>query len=354
MEIMFLGGSNTFVRNGYVASILNSIREKFEGEEIKANNYSVGISACPMGIEQFLLMGKADNPNIIFIEYAINDTSITATFDYTYWRKSYEGLIRMLLQRWPNTRIFGLVFASSNSDHRKRIEVMRTMLDEFIARYNRFKVIDVDTVLRQRYNDVGVYRDVMHYSASVYPDIADLVVEAITTKPADMDNDVLPPPLTADPFDDSSVVTLADIPGQRIQQFRNSSFDFMSVILEPDESVTLSIPGEIAAVTFVSSANSGILEITDSGGKNFVSTLHSGVAAGQFNALIMNAPRLWHDWKSPLLQSQQITLTCRRKVGTPFRSFFSMIEPTTDAVVVQLRSILVANSRGVAVKHNAG
>ncbi len=345
MEVMFLGGSNTFLKNGYVAHVAKDLSDRFSSPELDVKNYSVGISACLMGIEQFLFMASNDNPDVIFIEYSINDTSITATNDYLFWSKCYEGLIRMLLLRWPNARVYGLVFASQDKHHRMRIEVMRSKIAEFDAAYDRFCMVDVHSYLQQRHDEASLYRDVMHYAAPVFPDIARCAIEAVVSRVISETLYPLSAPLTDNPFDASSVVRLAGIDGHMTQKFINSQFNFETLILHPDESLTLDVPGEIAAITFVSNATAGILEINDNSGASFVSALHKGVQAGQFSALLMNAPRKWHDWTKPIPDSQTVTLTCRSTPGTPFRPFFSMIEPTTEDVTVQLRSVLVANSR---------
>ena len=47
MNVLFVGGSNTRMANGYVANMMSGLRSGWV-----SRNISVGISGCLMGIEQ--------------------------------------------------------------------------------------------------------------------------------------------------------------------------------------------------------------------------------------------------------------------------------------------------------------
>lgn len=340
-EVMFLGGSNTRMHSGYVPILCDKLSTTL-GKKLQVRNHSVGISACLMGIERFLTQAVEDLPDIIFIEYAINDVAIAITQDIDFWRKSYEGLLRLVTQRYPATKIYGLFFVARYSSHRVVAEGMRADMFKWAEHYPNFEMVDVDAGLVEVFDDEKRYNDDMHYASDCFEHIADIIVEHIQTLP--LARSYALPKAMFDAFDSATVIELGKLPGVSSTQFANSIFDLETLILRAGETLILDIPGEIASISFISTPQSGILEISDRYGSVFIPTLHREVDRSK-NPLFMNAPRLWHDWTTAQSsKTQQIRLSAHDSRSEPYCPFFSMIEPTHSETSVQLCCLLATHT----------
>ena len=341
LEIMFLGGSNTRMKSGYVPVLCDKL-EATTGTQLAVQNLSVGISSSLMGIERFLIDATRSRPDVIFIEYAINDVTIAITHDIGFWRKSYEGLLRIVTRHHPAAKIYGLFFVARFPSHRVVADKMRPDMMLWAARYPNFEFIDVDAGLAEAFDTADRYHDDMHYAPQCFETIAAIVCDRVkTSAPSAMQT--LPEPVYPQSFETATAMELARQPNVVATRFARSILSFQTVILRSGETLTLEVPGEIASISFVSTPQSGILEITDRHGSIFIPTLHRDVARNG-NPLFMNAPRLWHDWTSePDPSPQQVRLSVHDHKSQPYHSFFSMIEPTVPDTTVQLHCLLATH-----------
>ncbi|SER03570.1 SGNH/GDSL hydrolase family protein [Thalassovita taeanensis] len=337
LEVVFLGGSNTRMANGYVPALIESMQERTD-RPVTAKNYAVGISGSVMGLEQFLACGLEDDPEIIFLEYSINDVSLMGHGDLTFWQKCYEGLIRLVRRTYPTAAVYGLFFASQIEHHRAPSRQLLAGMQAWAEHYDGFSLINVHDELEARFSGAVPYFDNMHYGEAAIGPIAEIICDGMQAQNCDT---ALPAPLTANPFDAPFLVGADSFESMEKRPFSNSIFKFDTAVMKAGQSITLTVPGEIISVSFLSRPKSGILELSDRNGNAFIPTLHKEVLRNG-SALFMNAPLLWHDWELPELGSQTIELSVHDTKQEPFHPFFNMIEPQNLPSEVQIRGILIA------------
>lgn len=335
MHILFIGGSNTRMSRGYVTAIMS---EAPSGAGF--DNISVGISGCLMGIEQLHRYEGHIKPDVVFIEYSINDVSILAKNAALFWRKSYEGLVRQLAIRYPGVPLIALHFASRIPVHAPMAKEILAFMEALAARYGQFSVIDVAAELERKIISDERYSDDMHYSNTTFATISELAWRSMDASQSGcrLEED-LPSPLTEGAFQNVRLISAENMTGGCEEQFANSLMQFPMRILKAGDVIEMDAPGEVASISFVSSSHSGVLELQDLHGCHFIPTLHREVTGGK--SLLMNSPAVWHDWSKPISSSQRIELRCRSGRLEPYREFWSMIEPSSQDVAVQIRSVLI-------------
>lgn len=341
LEVVFLGGSNTRMAKGYVPALVEGIKMR-TGRPVVAKNYAVGISGSVMGLEQFLACGLGDDPEIVFLEYSINDVSLIKNDDLIFWRKCYEGLIRLVLRTYPTATVYGLFFASQIESHRAPSRKLLANMQAWTNHYDGFYLINVHDELDVLYYGDIPYFDSMHYDEKAVGAVAEIICDALLVRDFGA---TLPPPLTESPFDDPFLVGADVFEGTEKRPFSNSVFEFDTALMRSGQSISLTVPGEVISVSFLSRPKAGILELSDRNGKAFIPMLHKEVLRNG-SSLFMNAPILWHDWN--LLESgwQTIELSVHDTKQEPFRPFFNMIEPHNLPSEIQIRGILTARKEG--------
>ena len=340
MNMLFLGGSNTRKSDGYVSAIFADAAAK---ARVTCISLSLGISGNLMGIEQFLRFSDPMTPDVVFIEYSINDVAVLAKEATALFEQGFEGLLRLIANRYPGVPILALHLKSNLSVHQIPSERILAFLRKLEAHYDIFQVVDAASSIAQEIPPEFRYADDMHYASATFPVIARLALAAQEDRPQ-RPAAALPAPLTRQPFELATLFKAEDLTGGEISTYRNALLEDSTHILRPGQEVALTIPGAVASISFVSTQQSGILELQDIWGSHFVSTLHRDTASGRYASLMMSIPTHWHDWNADIPQSQSVRLRCHAVRQEPFRSFFSMVEPQDGDVHIQLRSIVVIRS----------
>jgi hypothetical protein len=320
-NILFIGGSNTVMKEGYVSQLTDLMRNGAFFMVDKVDNIAVGASSCTLALERLLNMSNLNEYDIFFIEYTINDSAIYVKDggDIT-WRLSYEGLIRMILQQNPKAIIVPLIFGRLYSRHVPPQEAMRQFILQLQPLYN-LCVIDSDAMLRGVQGKAGQFRkqyeDVEHYA---YPYTTNLIAHHIYLNllqylhnHPEHNFTKLPNPLEKYCFDNIATFDLTtDYKNKakyEITNFTNSRYNLNAITIPVGESITIELTSPIISLSFISAANSCSLLIDSDGEATVIDTLHRKVHDGDFKFLYKNFTFTDSRWRQDFFKTPRtITL----------------------------------------------
>ena len=153
--IAYLGGSIT-AAPGYRVQTEQWFRQQYPKARIKAINAGVGGTGSDLGVFRLQDDVLQYNPDLVFIEYAVNDGSDSATI-----HRSMEGIVRQIKKHDPHTDICFLYTVSEPmlKDLQQGQEIRSVKYTEQIAQYYGLPSINLSwDVLGQLQKNALVFR----------------------------------------------------------------------------------------------------------------------------------------------------------------------------------------------------
>lgn len=155
LVIAYLGGSIT-AAPGYRVQTEQWFRQQYPKARIKAINAGVGGTGSDLGVFRLQDDVLKYNPDLVFIEYAVNDGSDSVTI-----HKSMEGIVRQIKKHDPHTDICFLYTVSEPmlNDLQQGNEIRSVKYTEQIAQYYGLPSINLSfDVISQLQKNALVFR----------------------------------------------------------------------------------------------------------------------------------------------------------------------------------------------------
>lgn len=303
VNILFLGGSNTMMKNGYAVELVKALGDYFEIGRV--DNLAIGGSKIGMGL--YTTLRLAPEPyDLIFSSYSITDFGFMKfKSKVEVWRWAFENLLGHLRQHSPQARVHNLLLGRRDKHEdkiqRKLFKVSREISDQYGV-----QTINVDEYLHGLLppdaSDKALYEDASHYARPVVSALAGNYIARIVVgtefrmqcgTATAMPGPAAPAPCRVQQSDHALFNGLGEE-----QIFRNSRHEIKAVALRLDESwKEITVPGSLMQLNYVSTQNSARIVIDEDGEEPVAfDTLHRRADNGEFSFLIRC---LLFSWKKP-------------------------------------------------------
>jgi hypothetical protein len=303
VNLLFLGGSNTMMKNGYAVELVKALGEYFEIGRV--DNLAIGGSKIGMGL--YTTLRLAPEPyDLIFSSYSITDFGFMKfKSKVEVWRWAFESLLGHLRQHSPQARVHNLLLGRrdkrEDKTQRKLFAVSREISDQYGV-----KTINVDEYLHGLLpadaSDKTLYEDASHYARPVVSALAGNYIARVVvgtefrlqcaadTAPR---TPIAPVPCRVHQSDHALFDGLGEA-----QLFKNSRHEIKAVALRLDESwKEITVPGSLMQLNYISTQNSARIVIDEDGEEPVAfDTLHRRADNGEFAFLIRC---LLFSWKKP-------------------------------------------------------
>lgn len=310
MRILFVGGSNTVMTNGYVTTFSRTLSSVLKSKELEIVNLGVGGNSSIHGVEIMKSTKDLGKFHFLVIEYCVNDASLASNTSWQSWQSAYEGLIRIALAENPQIRVYLLAFGRKGAEPGKGQSRIFSHLPKLRAFYRKcgyfVGLIDIDRYLRElTANDAktfnALYMDGAHYSRPITTELIGLYLAHAMRplKAQSAPSAPLPPPLCPSTFDQTGLGEFSDLaPALPRHQFKNSRYTFDTTILEPGSSLTLTIPGSLVAFSFASAGSGATLLVEEEGEApiTLYTRHHEAGIRAKFTFLIRQFAFEWKKW----------------------------------------------------------
>ena len=150
LKISIVGGSNSVIRRGYV-EYLSSELSKITSKTLSVNYYSLGGVPNIFGTIQEDRYSIANQSDIIFFEYCVNDRHAIKTGNYSLELagKSLEGFIRKSQKSNPYCSIVLLLFGVNKEEYYQQA-CRLSQVYESIGRHYCLPVVNVTELLTKK------------------------------------------------------------------------------------------------------------------------------------------------------------------------------------------------------------
>jgi hypothetical protein len=296
IKVLFIGGSNTVMKNGYSAETIRALGEYFDLERV--DNLAIGGTSVGMGLWTTLNFDPSCHYDLVFVEYTVNDYGYSkdpAAFDA--WRWALQALLGHLRRRFPRAAIHTLIFGrrGKHLDPRQRALVDATL--EISAACHAHPIM-VDAYLHgllpEGESDHGLFADRGHYKRPLVTSLAANYISRVVVACDRRAQGHALAPVTPSPVQHADHRLFA--PLGEVRDFRNSLYQLRAVALEvggPWQEIT--IPGELVQLNYISTRESArIIVAEDAESPVAFDTLHKRTDNGEFAFLIRN---LMFNWK---------------------------------------------------------
>lgn len=314
-NILFLGGSNTVMSNGYVDALIACLADR-RGPVGRVVNLSAGGNSTVHGLMLAKQRQDLADYDVVVIEYGVNDVKLAGLGPIEIWKAATEGLLRHLLTIRPDVHVVFVLFA--RLDMRKGYmyrpaELTLTIADAYAA-HRRVTVVDIDHLFRNvlfpgAKEFAKLYSDGSHYRR---PEIArlagGLIASGILGAPQG-EEEPLPEPVFPFHFADSTLVDLVGDPAQADRVFANSRYNIPTRRIGLGETVTLDLPGPIAGIEFVSLATGATLRVSEEGAAPFALHTRHGRTGTAVYPFLLRCQALEHrPWPTLARGPRRVTL----------------------------------------------
>lgn len=314
-NILFLGGSNTVMSNGYVDALIACLADR-RGPVGRVVNLSAGGNSTVHGLMLAKQRQDLADYDVVVIEYGVNDVKLAGLGPIEIWKAATEGLLRHLLTIRPDVHVVFVLFA--RLDMRKGYmyrpaELTLTIADAYAA-HRRVTVVDIDHLFRNvlfpgAKEFAKLYSDGSHYRR---PEIArlagGLIASGILGAPQG-EEEPLPEPVFPFHFADSTLVDLVGDPAQADRVFANSRYNIPTRGIGLGETVTLDLPGPIAGIEFVSLATGATLRVSEEGAAPFALHTRHGRTGTAVYPFLLRCQALEHrPWPTLARGPRRVTL----------------------------------------------
>lgn len=293
LHILFIGGSNFVIRGG-IPDLLPVYLQDLSGRKVASvRNLAIGGTDNMCGLHQVLRENIEHAPNVVVIEYAVNDGALFRG-NSKLWRSSYAALLQTVHARWPNaTRAVVLLGRRDGSPHAPMQKQSAELAGQLGA-----VVINIYRLMHSRlFRETKMkafYRDASHLESPRMTNFAALYcagkIMSSLAKPAPQI--VVPDDLW---FDQGhcNIRSLLDLAPPCT--FKNSRYTIEAATLEGNGAIQFELPGSPIGLKFVAAQDSGSLLIDVDGERAIIHTSHAASEPGnrEFAFLIRHASFHW-------------------------------------------------------------
>lgn len=269
-NILFLGGSNTVMRNGYVDALIASLEDRL-GPVSRITNLAAGGNSTVHGLMLAMQQPDLADYDIVVIEYGVNDVKLAKPDGIDAWKGATEGLVRRLLAARPDMHVVFALFGRRDMQKRYMFRPAESTV-ELAAHYaptQRVTLVDIDhlfrdVLFRDEAEFAGLYVDRSHYRR---PAIARLVGALIASGILGAPTRAaapLPGPLYPWHFAGAELVDLVGDP-ETARVFANSRYTVPTRPIGLGETLTIKLPGAIAGIEFVAIPTAATLVLREEG-----------------------------------------------------------------------------------------
>jgi hypothetical protein len=293
-KLLAIGGSNTRMKAGYIRSLRSGL-ERGGIELGSLRNISLGANSCLMGLISLETESDIEKPDIVTIEYAVNDYALVASDMSDLWHAAYEGLVRQVRRRWPEALICCIILG--REEYRKDLwEIITSGTRRIAEHYPNVIFVDCPTSLHPNLDGEehhALFADPMHYCPAMQDAAGQLAADMILSAPKGA---VAPMPHSLHPesLDPISVVDFSAMDGVT-ETFQNSAVMAKALKLEAGKTLSVSLPGRLVAISFVSRKDGGSFIIQNGNQAALIHTLHRDIRDEKFAFLPLSAVGNW--WK---------------------------------------------------------
>lgn len=320
-NILFLGGSNTVIRRGYVRSMVAYLEHRY-GPPGRVTNLAVGGNSIVHGLMCAKMTPDLADYNHVVVEYGVNDVKFARPDKIDTWRGAAEGLLRVLLAAREDVHVIvpqftrrdmkPHMFATANG--------MENLADHYATSHN-VTLVDIDRLLRNvllknRADFPPLYIDGGHLRR---PDVTALVGGLIGAEAAAAPRrpgGALPGPLHPWHFAKADILDLVGDPDCANRRFKNSIFDIRTRHIALGERVTLDLPGALAGLEIVSCSEGAALRISEEGADPYVLySRHTGGDELRFPFLLRCVADTKKPWREAARGPRRVILEALAKAA---------------------------------------
>lgn len=270
LNIAVVGGSNSLIRDGYLACFQHELEAEHGVRVATLTNLSLGGSSSFFGLAQLCRTGVHRDVHILIVEYALNDSAGFSRKPalYDHWARAYEGILRKALTENPELMVVSLILGQQSGAHRRRICPYSAGIHFMSARYGAH-VIDLNEILAREqpdaFDDDALYADVSHYSRPYGVAVVGSIVAREMARALQSHGGAkLPRPIYAQNY--SHARYLADLSpflqGPRGETvYQNRAFDLRAAELLPTAALSFRLSGRVLSISFVSHPASASLKV---------------------------------------------------------------------------------------------
>lgn len=276
INVVFLGGSITqgasasAYQNAWTARVGEYLKQIYNGKAVYFHNAGVGGTGSVLGVFRLKKDVIARNPDIVFVEYAVNDKDDPAEVSQI----CMEGIVRQLL-RQPKVPVILYVYVPDSTK-----SAVGASVHQKIADYYHIPSIDLQEYIwgeigkgKYKWEDIG--KDPVHPNDVGHKVYADCVIRTIDRdksrylrKPENREK-----PIMDYEFKNPGLVSYSEAKYTGAWKEERLPFDgrieLAASSCNPGDTVELEFHGKCIGLYHISSRDAGIAEITIDNGAEF-------------------------------------------------------------------------------------
>lgn len=314
-NILFLGGSNTVMKNGYSDAMIACLADS-RGPVGRVVNLAAGGNSTIHGLMLAKERQDLADFDVVVIEYGVNDVKLAGLGAIEIWKAATEGLLRHLLTIRPDVHVVFVLFGRQEmrkSYMYRPADLTLTIAGAYSAE-RQVTVVDIDHLLRDvLFPDATefaqLFSDGSHYRRPQIARLVGALVASRVTGAPRRDGRELPEPVFPGHFAESELVDLVPDPALADRVFANSRYNIPTRRIGLGETVTLDLPGPIAGIEFVSLPTGATLRVSEEGETPFaLHTRHSRTQSARFPFLLRCQALEHRPWPTLARGPRRVTL----------------------------------------------
>jgi hypothetical protein len=317
MQILVVGGSNSLLRDGYVYHFMRKMESEYGN--VKITNRSAGGTTS---ITSLALLDKIkDRPDLILLEYSLNDTGHINHLPDAYQKKweMLELFYGFVAERFEGVPVLPLLLASEPFYD---LDVTNNVYRAEKDFYNQHGMIDHD--MRQEFNEFFggekpsfLYSDLAHFhrgfaSALIGRTLAQ-TAQRILSMPSDTNVYAGPSRRPLKIIQADAIAGMASLP---IDRAANSHLQIDCVVISEDTPAVVDLPGWPVCLYVASDTQHTNLSLDINGEAFELATMHRDCHEGKL--IFTSVPMFLNDRFMALQESgpTQIKLSLKRGADT--------------------------------------
>ena len=275
------------MRPGYVSATVQACRS--HGIQLELENLAVGGTNSVCGLQEVKLFRDWSTVDMLVIAYALNDAAFYPEDRRALrvWSRTYEGIIRHVLNENPDLRIVNMVLPIRNDVATFAVPVLYSAVG-YMADWYGLSFLNLAKEVVCRYGrgvllDPVFYADMAHFSRPLATGIVgNILADHIDQEMKKPGNHPLPPAMDEGNYSNARVVLLADVPGATSVLFSNSRFSAQATVMKK-ESLSFDLEaGIVLGVAYVCHPQTTDIVFRYGGKEQCMSMMKSGVDDGAF------------------------------------------------------------------------
>lgn len=288
-----------------------------------------------MGIERLHEYDASSSPDVdgVLVEFCINDYQLVVDNDFRFWEASYEGLVRHCLRTFPGKPVVSVLLGRQAQRFQRRQGHIKRRIWRLTRHYRNHYSVDIDDMLRQAHPEheqfERLYVDSAHFTAGATQQISQFLSDALADIFAKHEPEHSLPQKTyyEHCFDKTEVVRLTAIDRSKFSNSR-MSYDVPRLQFGSGQRVTL--PGRAISLSYISSGDSGTLDIEFENERSSIHTLMAAVARGRFPFLLKNTALNWRPLQPAAPEPLNLQIASGAVSDDRLKYQFNMIPPVVD------------------------